>query len=69
MNVLNAIYTEIINNSAEFLIKDTAERTSFLFFLMIIMLLLLCFCYHVIYKVLQERSVIQRHKVAMTLIY
>ncbi len=49
--------------------KDTAERISFLFFLMIIILLLLHFHYHVIYTVLQERSIIQRYEVVMTLIY
>ncbi len=69
VDVLNAIYIKITDNLTEFLIKDTAERTSLLFFLMIMMLLLLCFHYHAVYKVLQEESVIQRHRVIMTLIY
>jgi len=49
--------------------KDTAEKTSFLFFLMIMMSLLLHFHYCVISTVLQERSTVQRYDVAMTSIY
>jgi len=57
------------DNITEFLMRDTAEETSLLFFLMIMMLLLL-HCHHcVIYRVLQERNVIQRHKVTTASIY
>jgi len=66
---LNTICTEITDNSAEFLMRDTAEETSLLFFLMIMMSLLLHCCYCAVYKVLWERSANQRYEVAMTLIY
>ena len=69
VDVLNAIHTETADNSAEFLMKDTAEKTSLLFFLMIMMLMLLCCCYCAVYKMLQEKNIIQSHRVATTLIY
>ncbi len=67
--VLNAICIRIADNSAEFLMRDTAEKTSLLFFLMIMMLMLLHCHYHAVYKVLWERSTIQSYRVATTLIY
>jgi len=66
---LNAIHIEITDNLTEFLMKDTAEKTSLLFFLMIMMSMLLHCHYCVVYKVLWERSTIQSHRVAMTSIY
>jgi len=60
---------KITDNSAEFLMKDTAEETSLLFFLIIMMSLLLCCCYCAVYKMLQEKSINQRYRVAITLIY
>jgi len=69
VDVLNAIHTEIADNSAEFLMKDITEKTSLLFFLMIMMLLLLCCCYCAVYKMLQEKSTDQRYRVAIISIY
>jgi len=69
VDVLNAICIRIADNFIRFLIKNTAEETSLLFFLIIMMLLLLCCCYCAVYKVLQEESINQRYRVAMTLIY
>jgi len=69
IDVSNAIHTEITDNLTEFLMRNAAERISFLFFLMTMMSMLLCCHYHAIYKVLQVRSTIQSHRVAMTSIY